>query len=227
MRRNKTLLKLLSGCVALSLVLAYTVSAQTPGGSRFELGLRGGLAMGSIAGEHDYLWDKSRRGFLGGAFARYAVADLISFEMNVGYVMKGGKTDMPATDYTESTDPTEIDRYVEATLISDRFEVVPALVFTLPVRGKIRPSLLGGVSIAFAGSSQIEVEGFEPSDISEYTKSTCVGYVVGAELAYQRKSTRVFIDFRYSRDTGDFFEPEFQEWINKVVSIGVGVGFKI
>ncbi|UCG60376.1 MAG: outer membrane beta-barrel protein [Candidatus Zixiibacteriota bacterium] len=227
MRRNKTLIKLLSGCVILSLVLACAASARTPEGKRFEVGLRGGLAVGSIEGEESYLWEKSRTGFLGSAFARYAVADLISLEMNVGYVMKGGKTDIPLTDYTEGAEPGEISGYVQATLISDRVEMVPVVAVTVPVHEKIRPAILGGISLAFAGSSKAKLDDYDPYDLSEATTSTNWGFVVGAEVAYQFESARVFADIRYSRDFGDFHESDLLEWINEVVSIGVGIGFKL
>ncbi|UCG60375.1 MAG: outer membrane beta-barrel protein [Candidatus Zixiibacteriota bacterium] len=225
MNRSCHVLKLFRGCLVLPLLVLLTVGAEVSKAAKvrqFDVGLRAGLSLASLGGENGDMYENSRTGLLGGGFVRYRVSNLVSLETDVSYLRKGGKGEMLVADYKTNEITT-----AENVLVLNRVVVTPALVFTLPVKGQIRPSLLGGVSVAFAGSSQIEVEGFEPVDISEYTKSTIVGYVVGVELAYHLESTRVFIDLRYSRDTGDFFEPESFEWISQIMSIGFGVGFEI
>lgn len=225
MKKNSVMLKVLCGCLGLALLLPLAVNAEPGGGSRFEIGLRTGLAFGSIAGDESYLWEKTRTGFFGGTFVRYDISDVISLEMNVAYVMKGGKTSIPIPDYTGELPDTA--GFIESTLITDRIEVVPLVMVTIPVHGRIRPTLLGGVSLAFGGSSKVEPDNYEPTDFSEVTTGSNWGFVVGTGLAYHLTSTRIFTYIRYQRDFGDFHESDMFEWINQVISIGVGVGFKL
>ena len=225
MNRNYRMMKLVLVCLIslLSMALADGALAtdMTPA-SRYEIGLRAGFGMATIGGDGSSTWDKTRTGVMGGAFARYAVTDAFSFEMGLAYVQKGGKADFAVMNDLGVQVGT-----IETTLELERIEVVPAVVFTIPVEGSVRPSLLGGISFAFGGSSNIKAEGQDTEDYSEVTESMNLGFVVGAELAYQLESARIFADFRYSRDFGSFHEAEIFEWINQVMSFGVGVGFGI
>ncbi len=228
MNRICKILKLFRGCLVLSLLMLLTVGARASGTGklikvgRFDVGFRTGLSIAGVGGADGDLYEKNRTGLFAGGFARFCVSNVVSLETNVSYVKQGARGEILVTDYkTNEVYPAD------EVMVLDRVVVVPAIVFSLPIEGKIRPSLLAGVAVAFAGSSKIEIEGFDAVDISQYTQSTTVGFLLGAELAYHRESTRMFVDVRYSRDSGDFFEPESFEWIGQVISIGVGIGFKL
>lgn len=233
--RNRRIAVSLVGWIAISIsVLLAGKAAATEAGrsvleNKSEIGLRTGLGMASIGGADGDLFDETRIGFLGGVYARVSLSRMFSFEMDLGYVMKGAAEEIPSFEYT-GEEPGEADETVESTLALNRVEIAPVVVFSLPVEGKFQPSFLGGVSLAFEESSKVKVEGnyLQPEeDISGVMKNQSLGFVVGAELAYRLESVRIFADFRYSREFGDSHESDIIEWVNQVMSIGVGVGFGI
>jgi len=233
--RNRRIVMALTGCLALwlSILAAGIAEASDAGrsalGNKSEIGLRTGLGIASIGGADSDLFDDTRIGFFGGVFARVSLSRMFSFEMDIGYVMKGATAMVPSFEYT-GEETGEVDETVKSTLALNRIEIAPVVVFSLPVEGKFQPSLLGGVSFAFEESSNVKLEGnylIPEQDISEVMKNQSLGFVVGAELAYRLESVRIFADFRYSREFGDSHESDIIEWINQIMSVGVGVGFGI
>lgn len=198
MNTNRKMLKLLSWCMVTMMSFALAGGAQAeeiaPGGG-IEVGLRTSLGSASHVNN---AWNNSRSVLSGGAFVGYAFSRVFSFETSMAYVEKGSSR-------------------VDGTYAVERMEVAPILVISSPVKSKVRPALLGGITFAFGGSSRLETEGLDTQDFSQRQKSLKVGFVIGARLSHQRNNTRVFADIRYSRDFGN--TDAYQ-----VLSVGVGVG---
>ncbi len=178
------------------------------------IGLKGGLSEANLNG--DAVTNNSYKpGFVGGGFLCYDVTDIFSIQPEVLFVMKGAKFDSAEVSFKDKLD------YIE----------VPILVkVTLPVSGKIKPSLYAGPTFNFVMSAK-QVDG-EEIDFKDQISSMDFGIAAGAMLAYQMEMASIFVEGRYdvglktivknADDTGD--KPDITNGGFQFM-VGFGVGF--
>jgi len=219
-----------------SLLLAATACAQgyeeetvVSSGSRIQAGLRGGLSLSSMSGG---LWgltewigeqlpnepgfqvtggfkDGGVSGFVFCGFVCYRVTESFSFQPEVLYVKKGVESHGTATWTMDQRSVThEITEKLDLTYLE-----IPVLgKFTIPTRGRIRPSLFAGPAIAIGLSGKDDLSDVVTIVDSSTVDTICIsgkpeisnmksielGLVTGGDVSISLGPASLVLDVRYT-----------------------------
>lgn len=178
------------------------------------VGIKGGLSEANLNG--DAVANNSYKpGLVVGGFMSYDITEIFCIQPEVLFVMKGAKFATADSSFTDKIN------YIE----------VPILVkVSLPVSGKIKPSLYAGPTFNFLLSAK-SADGTE-IDFKDQISSMDFGIAAGAMVSYQMDKASIFVEGRYDAglktivknadDTGnkpDITNGGFQ------IMVGVGLPF--
>jgi hypothetical protein len=143
-------------------------------------GIKAGLNMANLTGD-DVKDTSIKIGMAGGVFMSYEITKIFAVQPEVLFIMKGakGKAD-DATDVKWNINYVEIPILIKA---------------NLPTEGKIKPFLAVGPGIGILISSK-QADGTSV-DVKDYTKSTNIGIIAGAGVAYQMEKASLSLEARY------------------------------
>ena len=183
-------------------------------------GLKAGLnvaTLGDFEEDQSFLDKSPRLGFVGGAFARYPFADIVSAQVEVLYSQKGVK-------FESVSQPTASISQGEGGASELRYNLdyieVPVLLRVSPqVDPTLDVGVFAGPAIAFkVNESVVSVFDGTETDISgseDFFKSTDVGIAAGADVG----SGPFAVDLRYTFGLTNVADPVT---INEAKGIGGG-----
>ena len=205
-------MKKLIVAVTIALVLLAT---QAFGGAygNMMLGAKAGVNIASFHGD-DVVNGKSIVGFVGGGFVELPINDMISFQPEVLYTMKGGKE-------TEGGD-------LEVTWNLSYIEIPMLFKAYLPMAPTVKPHIYFGPEVAFRVSGTWEWEEFGETveEDVEDVSNTDIGLVFGGGIAFPAMAHMFSLEARY--DLGlTTIDDEDDPWDikNGVFSILAGISF--
>jgi len=200
------------GIVLLSLLLLGMFVMPGFSQVQFKKGVKGGLNLANLGGS-DVENTDNKTGFSFGVFAALQLANLIYFQPEILYTMKGAKQKF---DFGGETIDVSIKlNYIE----------IPLLIrLNVPVQGaSFAPNLFAGPAIAFNLSAKVKAEGGGESsevDIKDDTKSTDFGLIVGVGSAFGP----LVLDIRYILGLSSIDDSaEKADVKNRVISFNAGI----
>lgn len=204
--------------VLLALFTAAPAAAQIP----FEKGIRLGVDLARFGGDFGELVDPDvKLGFTGGAWVAWAFTPMWGIESGIDWRMKGGKSELEATDIggnpIGTTEITWDFQYVE----------VP-LLLRLSMPGPVRAMLSVGPAFAFAVAGEIRQEGVldEDFDVKDDLKSMDVGLQAGVGLAFPLGTLPARADVRYTHGLDDLYDIDDNlESTNQALALTLGIRF--
>lgn len=178
------------------------------------VGVKAGVNLANLTGS-DVENTSILTGMAGGAFLCYNITDIFAVQPEILFSMKGAKEDSAGTSIKWKANYIEIPILLKA---------------NLPTEGKIKPSLYAGPGFGILVSSK-QTDGTE-MDVKDFTKSSNIGIIAGAAVAYEMGNAALSLDARYevglqtiaktnADDTGDAPEVKTSD-----ITIMVGYGIK-
>ncbi len=204
MMRAKYAVSGLTTGLALLAFSAPGLQAQTT------LGVRGGVSVASASFSASETFDKSNRtGFVGGLFWDAGGSSLFGFQIGGNYVQKG---------VTVDDEDLKVD-YIE----------IPAVVKVGVPLGLLKPSVLGGVGVAFNTKCEVDgaALGFD-GDCKDQVKGTEWSGILGADVGVYLGSISLWFDARYHFGLNNISKDEvFDDLKNRAWNITGGLGFAV
>jgi hypothetical protein len=199
--------RLIVAVVALVAVFALS-SASVYAVEGLSAGVLGGLNISSAYGD-DAEDAEIKVGGAFGAFANYVINDYVAVQPELLFSMKGAKGEEAGEDVTLSLN------YLEIPILAK---------VSMPMEGKITPSLLIGPAIGILLTADIE-----DVDVKDTTKSVDIGLAVGAAVGMEELGPgtasvdAVFTLGMMSTDDSDL-EKSIKNW---VISVMFGYAFPL
>ncbi|MFH1219380.1 MAG: porin family protein [Candidatus Eisenbacteria bacterium] len=200
----------LVAALALALVLVASQAFAATAGTGY--GIKGGLSIASVHGDDVESPDSRIVGCFGG-FIEIPINEMISFQPELLYAMKGAK-------YTEG------DR--EWTWKLTYIEIPMLFKINIPTSGAIDPFVAAGPEVAFKVSSKVEASDqlitIELDD--EDVKGTDLGIIIGGGIGFPMMNHRAMLEARYDLGLTTIDNSAWEADVkNNVISVLVGVAF--
>lgn len=202
--------------LALALVLVASQASAAAGPTVF--GVKAGLSFANLGGDDNFLGDDAPNsdsrtaGCLGG-FVEIPINNMISFQPEMLYAMKGAK-------WSEGD--------VEATLKLSYIEVPMLFKVNIPMQGQARPFLAVGPAVAFKTSAKGELT-YEDATIEldvDDVKGTDLGMIIGGGVGFPFMNRMAMLEARYDLGLTTIDDSEDACDIkNRAISILVGFTF--
>ncbi|MFZ1946887.1 MAG: porin family protein [bacterium] len=195
--------------VALALALLLVASQAFAGGAVY--GLKGGLSIANLGGDDAGDVDSRMVGCFGG-FVEIPINEMISFQPEALYAMKGSKD-----EEGENTCTTKL-TYIEIPML---FKV------NIPTSGGIKPFIAAGPAVAFKLSATWEgTENDVPFDEDiEDVKGTDLGLIIGGGVGFPFMNRTAMLEGRYDLGLTTIVDVEDVDVKNNVISVLVGIAF--
>lgn len=184
--------------ILLLLFTFNTLNAQV-----FRAGIKGGINLAKHTEELQHTDFKYRTGFIGGGFISYGLTELVSFQSEILYSMKGNTRVIPEQILGQVTIPeskvfTKLN-YIEIPLL---------LIIAFDLNSNFRPKILFGPVISFLLTAKSEAESYSGGggievDQKDLWKSSDYGIIFGVGGDYNIGNNKIVLDIRYNLGLAD------------------------
>lgn len=200
--------------LALAVVLVASQALAATGTTVF--GVKGGLSFTNVRGDSVVNTDSRTVGCFGG-FVEIPINDMVSFQPELLYAMKGAK------------ESCEEEGYEEESVLKLTYVEIPMLFkINVPMAGAVRPFLVVGPEVAFKVSAKFEdtVNGKTEKGDAEEVKGTDLGMIIGGGIGFPMMDRMAMLEARYDLGLTTIDDsPAKDDVKNNAISIMLGITF--